>query len=298
MKKLSLFRSALFVPGDRPDRVDKAVKTPADMVIIDLEDAVPVATKIETRAKVRDKILQYKKHKVIARVNGLDSQFIRGDLDALVVEGLSFMMVPKVEDAEHIREINRLLAAAEKKNGIPVGSISIIPLIESAAGIENAFRIVSAKTEPCRLLTVAFGAADFTLDMGIEITKTAEELIYPRARLAVACRAAGIAPPIDSPFMSDLNDMQALEADTKRAKQFGYQGKLCIHPKQVEVCNRIFSPTKEEIEYAQKVIQAFDESEAAGTGVILVEGKFVDYPVVELAKRILKIADLIDQHED
>jgi citrate lyase subunit beta/citryl-CoA lyase len=293
MKEINFIRSALFVPGDRPDRVDKAVKTAADMVVIDLEDAVPLATKNETRPKVRDKILQYKNRNVIVRVNGLDSEFIYKDLTELAVEGLSCIMLPKVERAEHIREINRLLLTAEKENGIPEGGISVIALIESAFGIEHAFQIVSEKTEPQRLFAIAFGAADFTLDMGMEITKTGEELIYPRARLAVACRAAGVAPPIDSPFMIDLKDMDALEADTKRAKQFGYQGKLCIHPNQVEVCNRIFSPTKEEIEYAQKVVQAFNESEAGGTGVILVEGKFVDYPVVEQAKRILRMAELI-----
>jgi citrate lyase subunit beta/citryl-CoA lyase len=291
MEKIKFIRSALFVPGNRPDRVDKALGTAADVVIIDLEDAVPFASKDETRPKVREKILQYKQQKVIVRVNGLDSEFIHKDLEEVAVEGLSCIMLPKVEDVMHVREINRLLLEAEKKNGIQPGSISVIPLIESAMGIENAFRIVSEKIDPQRLITVAFGAADFTLDMHMEITKTGEELIYPRARLAVACRAADVDPPLDSPFMIDLKDMDALEADAKRAKQFGYQGKLCIHPNQIDVCNRIFSPTKEEVEFAQKVVQAFHEAEAGGTGVILVEGKFVDLPVVELAKRTLKLSE-------
>jgi citrate lyase subunit beta/citryl-CoA lyase len=227
------------------------------------------------------------------RVNGLETEFINADLDELALKGLSHIIIPKIERPAHIREANRRLSEIEEKKGIPLGSISIIALIESALGAENAFRIVSEKTEPNRLFTVAFGSADFALDMGIEITKTGEEIAYPRARLALACRAAKIKPPLDTPFMIDLNDLEALEADANRAKQFGFQGKLCIHPRQIEVCNRIFSPTKEEIEYSAKVVRAFHEAESSGAAAIQVDGKFVDYPVVERSKRILKIADKI-----
>jgi citrate lyase subunit beta/citryl-CoA lyase len=230
----------------------------------------------------------------MVRVNGLETEFIDADLDELAVKELAHIIIPKIERPAHLREANRRLTEIEEKREIPLGSISIIALIESALGVENAFRIVSEKTEPARLFTVAFGSADFALDMGIEITKSGEEIAYPRARLALACRAAQIKPPLDTPFMIDLNDHEALEADANRAKQFGFQGKLCIHPRQVEICNRIFSPTKEEIEYAQKVVQAFGEAESSGTAAIQVDGKFVDYPVVERSKRILKIAKLID----
>lgn len=294
MKEIEFIRTALFVPGNRPDRVDKAVSTAADAVIIDLEDAVPHALKAETRPLVHEKLLQHADHNIMVRVNGLETEFIDADLDELAVKELSHIIIPKIERPAHLREANRRLTEIEEKREIPLGSISIIALIESALGVENAFRIVSEKTEPARLFTVAFGSADFALDMGIEITKSGEEIAYPRARLALACRAAQIKPPLDTPFMIDLNDHEALEADANRAKQFGFQGKLCIHPRQVEICNRIFSPTKEEIEYAQKVVQAFGEAESSGTAAIQVDGKFVDYPVVERSKRILKIAKLID----
>jgi citrate lyase subunit beta/citryl-CoA lyase len=293
MKKIGFIRTALFVPGNRPDRVDKAVTTAADVVIIDLEDAVPHALKAQTRPLVREKIIQHNQHRPFVRVNGLETEFINADLEELALKGLSHIIIPKIERPAHIREANRLLSEIEEKKGISLGSISIIALIESALGVENAFRIVSEKTEPNRLFTVAFGAADFALDMGIEITKGGEEIAYPRARLALACRAAQIKPPLDTPFMIDLNDIEALEADANRAKQFGFQGKLCIHPRQVEICNRIFSPTKEEIEYAQKVVQAFGEAESSGTAAIQVDGKFVDYPVVARSRRILEIAKLI-----
>ena len=295
MKKFEFIRTALFVPGNRPDRVDKAVNTDADVVIIDLEDAVPYALKAETRPVVREKILDLKNPRVLVRVNALDTQFFRDDLDQLVVEDLACIIIPKIEQPEHIREANRLLTESEAKKGLASGSISLIALIESALGVENAFQITSERTIPERLFTVAFGAADFAQDMGIGMTKTAEESAYPRARVAIACRAAGIDPPLDTPFMIDLKDQEALEADAKRAKQFGFQGKLCIHPNQIDICNKIFSPTQKEIEYAHKVIAAFNEAEAAGTAAIQVDGKFIDPPVVKQARRVVKMADSISR---
>ena len=290
MKAFEFIRTALFVPGNRPDRVDKAVRTAADVVIIDLEDAVPYSQKNETRPVVREKVMEYPDRPVFVRTNALDTEFFEEDLDAVVVEGLACIIVPKVEAAAQILEINQSLLKIEENKVLRAGSVSIIALIESALGVENAFQIVSQRTDPQRLFTAAFGAADFALDMGFEITKTGEELVYPRARIAVACRAAGVEPPLDTPFMIDLKDLEALEADTKRACQLGFQGKLCIHPNQIDICNRLFSPTKGDIEYAQKVIQAFDAAEADGTAAIQVEGNFIDYPMVERCRRILKIA--------
>jgi citrate lyase subunit beta/citryl-CoA lyase len=297
MKAFEFIRTALFVPGNRPDRVDKAVATAADVVIIDLEDAVPYSQKKETRPLVRQKVLDHPGRPVFVRVNALDTDFFQEDLDEVVVEGLACIIVPKVETAAQIQEINQSLLKVEKNKEIRPGSVSIIPLIESALAVENVFQIVSQRTDPQRLFTVAFGAADFALDMGFAVTKTGEELVYPRARIAVACRAARVEPPLDTPFMIDLKDREALEADTKRARQLGFQGKLCIHPNQIDICNRLFSPTKGDIEYAQKVIQAFDAAEADGTAAIQVEGEFIDYPMVERSRRILKISKLMSYPE-
>lgn len=293
MKPFEFVRTALFVPGNRPDRVDKAVHTAADVVIIDLEDAVPYSQKNETRPAVREKILKYHQRPVFVRVNALNTEFFQDDLNAVLVKELACIMVPKVDAADQIQEINRRLLKVEENKGVRPGSVAIMPLIESALAVENVFQIVTQRTEPERLFTVAFGAADFALDMGFEITKTGEELCYPRARIAVACRAAGVAPPLDTPFMIDLKDFEALEADIKQARRYGFQGKLCIHPNQIDMCNRLFSPSKAEIQYARKVIQAFDAAEAGGSAAIQVEGKFIDYPVVERCRRILKISKLI-----
>ena len=292
--KLGPIRSALFVPGDRPDRVDKAVATAADRVIIDLEDAVAVSQKVETRALVRDNIIAHKDRRVLARVNGLETDFIMGDLEAVVVKELGGLMLPKTENRQQVDKIHRLLADLEKKQGLAAGKTAVILLVESALGVQNIFQITSAATELNREFLIALGAADYALDMGIEITKDGRELIYTRSRIVVACRAAGIAPPLDTPFMIDLKDIEALKDDAARAKQLGFQGKLCIHPNQIEPVHGIFTPTAEEISFARRVIEVFEAEEAGGAAAILVDGKFVDYPVVERSRRILQLASLID----
>lgn len=289
MVEIGPLRTALFVPGNRPDRVDKAVRTSADAVIIDLEDAVALTEKEASRSKVRDKILEHAERKIIVRINSLDSPFFEGDLAEVVTGNLACLMVPKVESAAHVREINENLLKVEKEKGMVQGTVSIIPLIESAGAVQNIFRIATEKTEPSRIYCVAFGAADYTLDMGIEITKEGTELSYPRARIAVASRAAGIAPPLDTPFMMDLKDMEALKVDAGRAKRLGFQGKLCIHPNQIEPLHAIFSPTKEEILYAERVVQVFEEAEREGSAAITLDGKFIDYAVVERARQIRKV---------
>jgi len=293
MKELGPLRTALFVPGNRPDRVEKAVSSGADAVIIDLEDAVPSSQKEEARSKVREKITAFRDRVILVRVNAIGSEFLAGDLDEIIVDGLSCIMVPKVEKPADIREIDGYLGEAERKNALEAGAISVIPLIESAMAVQNVFEILSEKTDSGRLFTAAFGAADYTLDMGIEITREGTELHYPRSRIAVACRAAAVDPPLDTPFMIDVKDVEALRADAERARQLGFQGKLCIHPIQIDPCHAVFSPTAEEIEHAGRVIQAFEEAEARGVGAIQLDGKFIDPPIVERSRRIVKLAAAI-----
>jgi citrate lyase subunit beta/citryl-CoA lyase len=293
MKEMGPIRTALFVPGNRPDRVDKAVSSGADVVIIDLEDAVPPPQKEESRPKVREKITAFPESEILVRVNAIGSEFLPGDLDEIVVEGLGCIIVPKVEEAADILKIDAHLSESEERSGLEPGTVSVIPLIESARAVQNVFQILAAKTDPQRLFTAAFGAADYTLDMGVEMTMEGAELHYPRSRIAVACRAAGVDPPLDTPFMIDVKDVEGLTADARRARQLGFQGKLCIHPIQIEPCHAVFSPTAEEIEHAERVIQAFEEAEARGVGAIQLDGKFIDPPIVERSRRTLKLAAAI-----
>jgi len=293
MKAFRLNRSALFVPGNRPERVDKAMSTAADLVIIDLEDAVPVAEKVAVRAVVREKLEQHRDRQLMVRVNALDSGLTEGDLAGIVGPGLDVIMLPKVQSAVDVKKMATLMLAAEETAGIEAGKLGLVALIETALGVENAFTIATALTDPPRMRTLAFGAADFSLDMGIRISKTGEELAFARARIALGCRAAGIDPPIDTPFMIDLKDREAFEADVKRGQILGFGGKLCIHPNQVDFCNRSFAPSNKEITFAARIVAAFETAEANGQAAIQVDGKFVDYPVVAQSRRILEIADQI-----
>lgn len=294
MGALGAIRSALFVPGNRLERVDKALATAADMILIDLEDAVPPAQKAEARAGVAGKLAQLKKSRVLVRVNAIDSQFVAADLEAVVTATPAGLMVPKVQSAADVERIDRMILATEEAAGLEPGSLPVIVLIESAQGVVNVDAITQAGREIGRVHTAAFGAADYTLDLGTSISAGGEELIYPRSRVCLACRAVGLEPPIDTPFLADLKDLAALETDARRAKQFGFQGKLCIHPIQIEVVNRVFSPSQTEIESAAQVVAAFETAEAQGQGVIQVAGKMVDLPVVEEARRIMRLAALLD----
>jgi len=295
MKTLGFTRSALFVPGNRPDRIDKAVVTAADIVIIDLEDAVPAAEKISVRPVVKQRLEQHQGRRLMVRVNALDTGLIEDDLAGIIGSGLDLIMLPKVQTVKDITHMGELMSAAEETAGIKPGTIGLVALIETALGIENAFAVASAKTDPLRLHTLAFGAADFSLDMGIKISKTGEELAFARARIAIGCRAAGIDPPLDTPYMIDLKDQNAFEADVLRGKCVGFGGKLCIHPNQINFCNKTFSPSKKEIDFAVKVVAAFEAAEASGQAAIQVDGKFVDYPIVAQSRRVLEIADKINQ---
>ena len=289
MKPMGPLRTALFVPATRPDRVDKALGAGADVVIIDLEDAVAQALKSEAREAARKKVIEHAPRRLMVRVNALGSGYNQDDLQAIVSASPAGIMLPKVESVEHVREIHERLLGCERHGGLQPGSLGVVALIESARGVQNIFRIVSETTEPARTFLAAFGAADYSLDMGLDVSRDGAELHYPRSRIAVACRAAGREPPIDTPFMIDLKDLDGLRADARRAKQLGFQGKLCIHPSHVGPCNEIFSPTAEEIQYARRVVEAFEKSEAEGVGALQLDGKFIDTPVVERSRRMIRL---------
>jgi citrate lyase subunit beta/citryl-CoA lyase len=290
MSNIGFIRTALFVPGNRPERVDKAVQTAADMVVIDIEDTVPRAEKAKTRLLVREKIRAHAGRALMVRVNSLETGLTAADLAGILILGLDAVMLPKVRGLEDVNRMSSLLAQQETAGRIQPGSVALVSLLESALAVENAFQIASAAASlgrPCRL---AFGAADFTLDLGIQMSRGAEELAYPRARIAVASRAAGIDAPLDSPFMTDLKDLEALKADTLRGKNLGFGGRLCVHPNQVDICNRIYSPDEQEVAFASRVVAAFEAAEAGGTAAIEINGKMIDYPIVAQCRRVLEVA--------
>jgi citrate lyase subunit beta/citryl-CoA lyase len=298
VNNIQFIRSALFVPGSQPDRVDKAAGTDADMIIMDLEDAVAVEEKPDARRTVRRKIVQHAKRKLMVRINALSTGLADDDLAVVLGSGLDAVMLPKVGDPRDIRNIDAKLLGLERERGINPGALKVIGLVETALGVENAFRIASAAAKYPRLQTLAFGAADFSLDMGIDMSKAERALYFARARLALACRAAGIAPALDTPFMIDLKDLEAFEADVEYGKALGFGGKLCIHPNQIEICNRLYSPGRREIEKAKRIVSSFEAAEKMGVAAIQVDGKFIDYPVVEQARRTLEMAASIASSGD
>ena len=287
----NLIRSVLFVPGNQPERIDKAVQTEADVIIMDLEDAVPLKEKQTAQAIVRAKINTHQHRRLWVRINNPASDLFIQDIAAVISEALDGIMVPKIDSRRQMQKCWQVLDEQAHKAGVDVSKIALIPLVETALGVQNVYDLTSAVIDCTNLLTVAFGAADFTADMGIDMTVSGAELNYPRARIAVACRAAGIQPPLDSPFMINIKDGEALRRDAERAHQLGFQGKLCVHPTQVPLVNEVFEPTSEEIQFAEKVIKAFDQATATGQGVVQVEGRLVDPPIVERARQICRWAE-------
>lgn len=284
---MELLRSFLFAPGNHPRKVEKAFTLGADAVILDLEDAVAVSEKVNARAAVVEALQRPRPCKGYARVNALDTPYCHGDLLAIVGPWLDGVVLPKVESAAQVRTIDGLLAQLERERGLSTGGIDLMPIIETGKGMAAVNEIAASATRVRRL---AFGAADYTRDMSMRWTLDEAELTPARAAIALASRVAGIEPPVDTPFLQVGKHADALRRTSELARNLGFQGKLCIHPEQIGPVNEIFSPTAEEIRRAEKIVAAFAQAEASGSASIQVEGQFIDYPIVEQAKRVLAIA--------
>ena len=269
-------RSFLFAPGNHPRRVEKALTLDADAVILDLEDAVATAEKVVTRAAVAAAFERPRSGLLYVRVNAVDTEFCYGDLVAIVQPGLNGVFLPKVESTAGLATIDWFLAQLERDRGLPPGGIDLIPIIETARGLDRLGAILATGT---RVRRIAFGAGDFTLDVNMAWSRGEAELAHARAAIVTASRAAGIEAPLDTVWV-DLTDRDGLEASARTALGFGFQGKMCIHPDQIAIVNRVFTPSEEEI--------AFAEAEAGGSAAIQLDGKFIDYPIVYRAQRVLQ----------
>lgn len=277
-------RSLLFAPGNHPRRVEKALSLDADGVILDLEDAVAIAEKPATRAAVAAALGRPRRSQLYVRVNAIDTEFCYGDLIAVVQTGLDGIILPKAESAAGIATVDWLLAQLERDRKLPHGGVDLIPIIETARGLQQIDAILAAGQ---RVRRVAFGAGDFTLDVNMAWTRDETELGHARATVVTASRAAGADAPLDTVW-ADLTDAPGLEASARTALRCGFQGKMCIHPDQVTVVNRVFTPSDTEVAAAQRVTEAFARAEAEGSAAIQVDGKFIDYPIVYRAQRVLQ----------
>ena len=322
-------RSLLFVPGNRQKLLDKAPTLPADALILDLEDSVPVAEKPNARAIVRDYIptLIGKGKGVWVRVNGLTTEFLGGDLGALVgLDGLDGVVLPKPESADDIRQVDEMMTKLERERGVPIDKTEVIVQIESAPGVIFAYQIATAAK---RIATLVFGGAqdaDLQTDLGCawsvdgpvepglqlhqhrdllarlgrpgegahhrRVTRRTVERHLDRQHVLVACRAARLLYPLDGVF-ANYNDDEGYARDTELSRRLGYRGRTAIHPKQIEPANRLYSPTPEEVAYYRRVLEAFEAAVAQGSASTTIDGKMIDYAMAANARRVIALADAI-----
>jgi citrate lyase subunit beta/citryl-CoA lyase len=279
-------RALLFAPGADERKLSKVSGFGADAIVIDLEDAVAESQKTVARALARAAIPKYGDQQIVAvRVNAIQSGRLEGDIGAVVCPQLAAIVVPKVEESDTLHDADRALAAAEREHGVEVGTIRLMPLIETALGIVRVEEILLSA--PARALTALFGLADLAADLGVELTPEGAELLYARGRMIVAARAAGMTAPIDGPYLR-LSDDDGLIADCRRSRGLGFQGRVTVHPKQVASTQRVYSElTEEELAAQRRIVEGFEHAQRAGLAAVQVDGRFVDQPVYQLARRRL-----------
>ena len=290
---MTIIRSFLFAPGNHARRVEKALGLGADAVILDLEDAVAVSEKPAARKPVAEALMRPRRGLGYVRVNAPATEFCYGDLVATIHEGVDGVVVPKIESAADLHAIDWLLAALEHERGIEVGSIDLMPIVETAIGVHRVDRILQARSlrpyrARWRVKRIAFGAGDFSLEAGISPTLDEPELADTRARLVLASRAAGMEGPIDSPWFQ-LKEPDAFARALERSRRAGFRGRLCIHPDQVDAVNRAYLPDAQEIARAERIAAAFAQAEAQGIAAIEVDGQMVDYPIAQRAREVLEL---------
>ena len=279
-------RSLLFAPGNHARRVEKALTLAADGVILDLEDAVAVSEKVAARTAVAEAFAKPRAGKLYVRVNALTTEWCFGDIVAIVQTGLDGIILPKVEHAHELQTADWLIGNLERERGLAVGALDLIPIVETALGISNLSDICRSGTRTRRL---AFGAGDFTLDMGMVWTRSETELLPHRAACVMQSRAAGMEPPMDTVW-ADLRDAEGFVASARGAAALGFQGKMCIHPDQIEAANAAFTPDAAAVAQARRIMAAFEKAEAEGLASIQLDGQFIDYPIVQRARRVVGAA--------
>jgi citrate lyase subunit beta/citryl-CoA lyase len=279
-------RSLLFAPGNHARRVEKALSLPADGVILDLEDAVAISEKATTRPLVTGAFDYPRAGKLYVRVNAMTTEWCYSDMVAVVQSGLDGIVLPKVEHAHELRTADWLISNLERERNLPVGAIDLIPIIETALGISNLSAICRSGT---RTKSLAFGAGDFTLDMGMVWTRSEAELLPHRSACVLESRAAGMDPPLDTVW-ADLRDTDGFLSSAKHAAALGFQGKMCIHPDQIAPTNAAFTPDEGAVAQAKRIVAAFEKAESQGLASIQLDGQFIDYPIVQRARRVLGAA--------
>ena len=288
-------RSMLFLPGNNPNLLINGNCLGSDAVIFDLEDAVAPDQKDAARILVRNtmRYMDFGKCEIIVRINSIDTPYWQQDIDAVLPYKPSLILLPKTGTAQDALAADAYMTEVEAKLGFEPNTVGLMPLIETALGVENSYAIASCTK---RVQALFLGAEDLTADLQCKRTKEGKEIEYARTRLVVAARAAGV-DVYDTPF-TDVNDDEGIVKDAEYAKALGFTGKSSISPRHVEVINQVFSPTMKEIDYAYEVMDAIAEAKAQGKGAIALYGKMIDAPIVMRAQRTIAAAEELGIRRD
>ena len=284
---MTILRSLLFVPGNKPNMLAKALGLKPDAYVPDMEDSVPAMEKANARATIVEHLpkLAASGVPVIPRVNALETEWIEEDLAAVVGPHVYAVSVGKVRTAGDVSAVSQRIGALEGRLGVALDTVKLVPWIETAEAIVNCEAICRASE---RVVAVAFGGEDFTNDMGVERLEDESQVSYARQRICVSARAAHVLA-LDTPYFK-LRDASCLTANALAAKSIGFKGKFAIHPEQIAAINECFSPSAEEIAHAERVVAAFAEAEARGRGSTSLDGWVIDVPVVKRARALLELA--------
>ena len=293
--KERLRRTMMFVPGNNPAMVKDAGIYGADSIMFDLEDAVSMAEKDAARDLVYEALQtqDYGDAELVVRVNGQDTPYYANDVRAMVKAGIDVVRLPKAEDAEMVKKLDADITAAEKEFGREEGSTMLMAAIESAKGVITAYQIASASE---RMMGIALSAEDYTTDMKTHRYPDGAELEFARNMVLHAARAAGVAA-FDTVF-TNMNDTEGFYRETEYIHQLGFDGKSLVNPRQIPMVNKVYEPTKKEIENAKNVENAIKEAKLKGSGVISMNGQMVDRPVVLRSERVMRLAkasNMIDE---
>jgi citrate lyase beta subunit len=283
----------MFVPGHRQRMIDKALGLNADAIMLDIEDGVAPNEKDAARKNIAESLGREKvpgSPARYARINAIGHARMDADLEAVVRPGLEGLVCPKVDSADEVKTVDAILNAKEPKCKLEKGAVKLLIAIESPRGLFNAAAIAAASP---RIAGLLFGAEDFGREIGLPAVREGEarDLIYARSSMVVAAASAHV-QAIDGVWV-DLNDGAGLLGFAKQSRQLGFSGMSCIHPSQVDAINTTFSPTPAEIDYCQKVLQAFEDANARGDGSIAFGGQLIDRPIVERARRTLEMAKFL-----
>jgi len=283
-------RSWMFVPGHRQKMIDKALGLNADAIMLDIEDGVAPNEKDAARKNIGDSLGRAKAPGTPARyvrINAIGHARMDADLEAVVRPGLEGLVCPKVDTAEEVRKVDAILNEKEPQNNLAKGRVKLLIAVESPRGLLNAPAIATASP---RIVGIIFGAEDFGREIGLPTVREGEarDLIYARSAIVIAAASAHV-QAVDGVWV-DLNDSQGLLDFAKQSRQLGFSGMSCIHPSQIDAINKTFSPMAEEIDYCQKVLQAFEEANARGDGSIAFGGQLIDRPIIERARRTIDMA--------